>query len=50
MSLVIATTGTTVLVSALLSGVHSHVLGDYDDRDDCVNISVAVRCAQPCPW
>ena len=22
----------------------------YEDGDDCVNVSVAVRCSQPCRW
>ena len=48
--LVQMTTGTTVFMLALLSDMYSYVAGECDDRDDCVNISVAVRYAQLCPW
>ena len=36
MSLVSVTTGMTVLILALLSGVHRYVLGEYHDRGGCV--------------
>ena len=36
MSLVNVTTGMTVLILALLSGMHRYFLGEYHDRGGCV--------------